>query len=188
MGRPDRSPWHCHRLVFKERGGATWVNRFLLRDLCLFIFGAGVAFTSKMVNPKVAINSKYMFQKIFGDGDFIAAGQLIIPPGEKKPAKPTKDNTYVRVPFVEIKHVSYTILQIFYLIEGAVQFKVHRSSFILATGGMFMVPRGKSICMKFWIDLQIGPSNREPVLHREYLSTGREAFLCSSPEDTGGRG
>lgn len=56
----------------------------------------GIAFTSKMVNPRVAANSTWMFQKIFGDEDFIAAGQLVIPPKERKPSKMTKDNTYVR--------------------------------------------------------------------------------------------
>ena len=56
---------------------------------------AGVAFTSKMVTPKPAANNEFMFQKIFGDGDFIAAGQLIIPEGGKKPSKGTKDNSYV---------------------------------------------------------------------------------------------
>ena len=29
------------------------------------------------------------------------------------------------------------------MIEGAVNFKIHETSMILATGGMFMVPRGK---------------------------------------------
>jgi quercetin dioxygenase-like cupin family protein len=32
--------------------------------------------------------------------------------------------------------------QVFYVIEGAVNLKVHETSLILATGGMFMVPRG----------------------------------------------
>ena len=49
-----------------------------------------------MVTPKPAANNEFMFQKIFGDGDFIAAGQLIIPEGGKKPSKGTKDNSYVR--------------------------------------------------------------------------------------------
>ncbi|KAI0345117.1 hypothetical protein BDW22DRAFT_1353994 [Trametopsis cervina] len=84
-----------------------------------------VAFTAKMVNPKLAANAQFSFQKIFGDGNFMAAGQLIIPPGGTKPTKGTKDNTFI-----------------FYVIEGAVTFKVHRTSFVLATGGMFLVPRG----------------------------------------------
>lgn len=54
-----------------------------------------MAFTAKMVIPKSAANNDFAFQKIFGDGEFIAAGQLIIPVGGKKPSKGTKDNTYV---------------------------------------------------------------------------------------------
>ena len=48
-----------------------------------------------MVTPKPAANNEFAFQKIFGDGEFIAAGQLLIPVGGKKPSKGTKDNTYV---------------------------------------------------------------------------------------------
>jgi centromere protein C len=50
-----------------------------------------------MVTPKAAANNDWFFQKVFGDGDFIAAGQLVIPPKGKKPSKGTKDNTYVSV-------------------------------------------------------------------------------------------
>ncbi|KAL1944764.1 hypothetical protein VTO73DRAFT_3194 [Trametes versicolor] len=84
-----------------------------------------VAFTAKMVQPKAAGQGAFYFQKIFGDGDFLAAGQLIIPPHSTKPTKGTKDNTFV-----------------FYVIQGAIKFAVHQNNFILATGGMFMVPRG----------------------------------------------
>jgi centromere protein C len=48
-----------------------------------------------MVRARPAVNNDFFYQKIFGDGEFIAAGQLIIPPGGKKPPKSTKDNTYV---------------------------------------------------------------------------------------------
>jgi centromere protein C len=48
-----------------------------------------------MVEPQAAANNDWFFQKVFGDGDFIAAGQLIIPPKGRKPSKGTKDNTYV---------------------------------------------------------------------------------------------
>ncbi|KAI0822805.1 Mif2/CENP-C like-domain-containing protein [Trametes gibbosa] len=84
-----------------------------------------IAFTAKMLTPKAAAQGAFYFQKIFGDGDFLAAGQLIIPPHSTKPTKGTKDNTFV-----------------FYVIQGAIKFAVHQSNFILATGGMFMVPRG----------------------------------------------
>jgi centromere protein C len=56
---------------------------------------SGIAFTAKMVEPQAAANNDWFFQKVFGDGDFIAAGQLIIPPKGRKPSKGTKDNTYV---------------------------------------------------------------------------------------------
>ncbi|KAJ3552142.1 hypothetical protein NM688_g4308 [Phlebia brevispora] len=84
-----------------------------------------VAYTAKMVHTKQAANADFAFQKIFGDSDFMAAGQLLIPPNGQKPTKGTKDNTFI-----------------FYLIEGAVTFKVHRTSYILTTGSMFLVPRG----------------------------------------------
>lgn len=84
-----------------------------------------IAFTAKMVSPRAAANNDFFFQKIFGEGDFIAAGQLMIPPGGQKPTKSSKDNTYV-----------------FYVIEGAVNFKLHRNNYVIATGGMFLVPRG----------------------------------------------
>ncbi|PIL24353.1 hypothetical protein GSI_14106 [Ganoderma sinense ZZ0214-1] len=84
-----------------------------------------IAFTSKMVAPKPAAQGSFLFQKIFGEGDYLASGQLVIPPNSTKPTKSTKDNTFV-----------------FYVIQGAVKFSVHKTSFVLATGGMFMVPRG----------------------------------------------
>lgn len=56
----------------------------------------GVAFTAKMLKLKPAANNDFLFQKIFGDGNFIAAGQLIVPPKKQKPTKGTKDNTFVR--------------------------------------------------------------------------------------------
>lgn len=61
----------------------------------IMLTGTGVAFTAAMVNPKPAANNDFLFQKVFGDGEFIAAGQLVIPPGSRKPTKSAKDNTYV---------------------------------------------------------------------------------------------
>ncbi|PCH37933.1 hypothetical protein WOLCODRAFT_161168 [Wolfiporia cocos MD-104 SS10] len=84
-----------------------------------------LAFTAKMINPKPALNSDFYFHKVFADEDFVAAGEMVIPPNKQKPTKNTKDNTFV-----------------FYVIEGAVNCKVHRTNFLLATGGMFLVPRG----------------------------------------------
>jgi mannose-6-phosphate isomerase-like protein (cupin superfamily) len=39
---------------------------------------------------------------------------------------------------------SLTVKKVFYVISGAVQVQVHRTSFIMAPGAMFMVPRGWS--------------------------------------------
>lgn len=62
----------------------------------------GVAFLAKMIEPKQAANSNWFFQKIFGEGEFIAAGQMHIPPKSQKPSKSTKDNTYVRTTFTSL--------------------------------------------------------------------------------------
>ncbi|KAJ1309438.1 hypothetical protein OPQ81_006214 [Rhizoctonia solani] len=67
----------------------------------------------------------FSFQKIFGDSDFFAAGVMKIPVGGKKPNKPSKENTFV-----------------FYCVSGAVEVKVHKSTFTIAPGGMFLAPRG----------------------------------------------
>ena len=67
---------------------------YALREYLMSPF-SGIAFTAKMVEPQAAANNDWFFQKVFGDGDFIAAGQLIIPPKGRKPSKGTKDNTYV---------------------------------------------------------------------------------------------
>jgi hypothetical protein len=49
------------------------------------------------VNHRPAANNDFFFTKVFGDGEYIAAGQLRIPPKMNKPSKMTKDNTYVRL-------------------------------------------------------------------------------------------
>ncbi|EKM55234.1 uncharacterized protein PHACADRAFT_255701 [Phanerochaete carnosa HHB-10118-sp] len=86
---------------------------------------ARVAFTTKMVSLRDAANANFKFQKMFSDGSFLAAGQLLIPPNGSKPTKSTKDNSFI-----------------FYVIEGGVKVTIHRTSFIITTGGMFYVPRG----------------------------------------------
>ncbi|KAJ7275508.1 Mif2/CENP-C like-domain-containing protein, partial [Mycena haematopus] len=90
-----------------------------------------VAFTAKMFDPAPANvkgpDDAWSFQKIFGDADFMAAGQLVIPVGKRKPGKGTKDNTYI-----------------FYVVQGAVSVVVCDTCVVLATGGMFMVPRGNT--------------------------------------------
>ncbi|KAF8205489.1 Mif2/CENP-C like-domain-containing protein [Mycena galopus ATCC 62051] len=86
-----------------------------------------IAFTARMFAPTPAANNEWFFQKIFGDGDFIAAGQIVIPPKGRKPSKRSKDNTFI-----------------FLVVEGAVNLKVCDTSLIIASGGMFMIPRGNT--------------------------------------------
>lgn len=54
----------------------------------------------------MAASNNWSFDKIFGDDNFIAAGQLIIPPKGQKPSKLAKDNTYAS--FNDPKIVSRT--------------------------------------------------------------------------------
>ena len=91
---------HCVRFSVKGRGQQTCVFRRFFSlfepDTSLLSSMLGVAFTSKMLNPRQTANGDWSFQKVFGDADFIAAGVLVIPPKGRKPSKGTKDNTYVR--------------------------------------------------------------------------------------------
>ena len=55
-----------------------------------------IAFPSSQLQYKSASDEMFFFQKIFGDAEYMAAGQLLIPVNGRKPTKTTKDNTYVR--------------------------------------------------------------------------------------------
>ncbi|KAI0062347.1 hypothetical protein BV25DRAFT_1825795 [Artomyces pyxidatus] len=96
-----------------------------------FLTGREVArrlvWPSKLIRHRESPNKEFYFTKIFGDGEYIAAGQLKIPARGHKPSKSTKDNTYV-----------------FYVIEGAVTFKIHETSYVLCTGATILVPRGNT--------------------------------------------
>ena len=154
-GWDDETDPHCSVLEYGEDG--LEVDRRecftveVSRNTTLMSWFAGVAFTAKMVAPKAAAQGAFYFQKVFGDGDFLAAGQLIIPPNSTKPTKGTKDNTFVRLSFIiafTFRIITYLPTQVFYVIQGAVKFCVHKTNFILATGGMFMIPRGRA-CQYF---------------------------------------
>ena len=82
-----------------------------------------------MVKPREAANNNWFFDKIFGDDDFIAAGQLVIPPKGLKPSKAAKDNTYVKFAILLSTTVgaNYYLRQVFYVIDGAVNFKILKS-------------------------------------------------------------
>jgi centromere protein C len=49
-----------------------------------------------MVDPKLTEKGHFLYQRIFADEKFVAAGQLVIPGKSEKPKKSSKDNTYVK--------------------------------------------------------------------------------------------
>ncbi|WWC86037.1 uncharacterized protein L201_000908 [Kwoniella dendrophila CBS 6074] len=90
-----------------------------------------IACPKALLNPPNMENQSFDYQKVFGEGDFMAAGVVFIPIGSKKATKPSKDNAYV-----------------FYVIQGAVQVTIYRTSFVMAPGGQFLVPRGNDYCIE----------------------------------------
>ncbi|KAG8836336.1 hypothetical protein FRC17_005622 [Serendipita sp. 399] len=86
-----------------------------------------IVYTSNQVEPQWTDKKDFRYQRLFTEEKFVAAGEVIIPPHGTKPKKSAKDNTYI-----------------FYLIEGAIHVIVHEAKFYLATGGMFLVPRGNT--------------------------------------------
>ncbi|KAE8219331.1 hypothetical protein CF319_g6956 [Tilletia indica] len=79
------------------------------------------------VKTRKVFNSDFKFEKVFGVDDFMAAGVIEIPVGGSKPVKPSKTNSYT-----------------FIVMEGAVRVRIHRSNFVMAPGGMFLVPKGNT--------------------------------------------
>lgn len=81
-----------------------WTSKPWLCDVCptlscpvrAKVRFSGLAWTTNRLSLVKAANSDWLFEKVFGDSDFVAAGQLLIPPECRKPTKATKDNTYVK--------------------------------------------------------------------------------------------
>ncbi|KAK6996711.1 Mif2/CENP-C like-domain-containing protein [Favolaschia claudopus] len=85
-----------------------------------------IAFTARMYDPQFPVGSSgWSFSRVFVDSGFVAAGQIVIERHARKPVKSVKQNT-----------------SIFLVIEGAVNVKIHETSFIVTSGSSFMVPRG----------------------------------------------
>ncbi|KAG9124800.1 hypothetical protein FRC07_010211 [Ceratobasidium sp. 392] len=77
-----------------------------------------ILFSGARVEFQASARAAFHFQKIFGVSDFLGTGMTKIPVGGKKPSEPSNDNSY-----------------------GAVELKVHGNTFVVAPGGMFLVPR-----------------------------------------------
>jgi centromere protein C len=54
-----------------------------------------IVFTTRMSRETPAKKADYSYQKIFSDGENIAAGHIQLEPGAEKPNKSSKDNSYV---------------------------------------------------------------------------------------------
>lgn len=48
-----------------------------------------------MMDPKLTVDGKFAYQKIYQELDYLASGVLTIPPGGEKGLKSSKDNSYV---------------------------------------------------------------------------------------------
>ena len=54
-----------------------------------------IAFTTRMSREVPAKKADYSYQKIFSEGENLAAGHIQLEPGAEKPNKSSKDNSYV---------------------------------------------------------------------------------------------
>ncbi|GLB34531.1 putative mif2/CENP-C like [Lyophyllum shimeji] len=93
-----------------------------------------VAFPSKMVftPPNIPYNNKsFAFQKCLSYADFAASGFLFIRVNGEKETKNVKDNVYV-----------------FVVLEGAVEATIHKTSYAISAGGVFLVPRGNDYSIR----------------------------------------
>lgn len=75
--------------------------------------------------PCEVVGQGIFFQKTLSEEPHFAAGVLDIPVGERKPPKPSKQNT-----------------MFFFIFRGYVEVKIHEAVFRLRKGAQFTVPRG----------------------------------------------
>ncbi|SPO20863.1 related to inner kinetochore protein MIF2 [Ustilago trichophora] len=87
--------------------------------------------TRSSLQPLVAANQQFRFEKLFNCGGLMATGILQLPPGTRKPTKPSKDNSFV-----------------FCVLQGALRATVHRKSFIVGPEGVFQVPSGNTYSLE----------------------------------------
>ncbi|EIW66523.1 hypothetical protein M231_02297 [Tremella mesenterica] len=128
-----------------------------------------IAFPQSRLSPKPSETpgGHFLYQKVFGEEQFIAAGVIYIPVGGIKPGKHSKDNAYI-----------------FYVIAGAVNVKVHRTSFVMGVGSMFRVPRGNHYSIE-----NISPNTQVQLFFaqaRKLRSTEEEDTMADGVEEVEG--
>ncbi|PWZ02736.1 hypothetical protein BCV70DRAFT_196984 [Testicularia cyperi] len=87
--------------------------------------------TKASVIPVTVAPYGFKFQKIFNCDGQMAAGFLQLPPGIRKPTKPSKDNNFVMAIF-----------------QGALRVHIHRKAFTIGPGGIFYVPAGNTYSLE----------------------------------------
>lgn len=87
--------------------------------------------TKASLRPIAAAGQEFKFEKLFNCGGLMATGVLHLPPGTRKPTKPSKDNSFV-----------------FCVLQGALRATVHRKSFIVGPEGVFQVPAGNNYSLE----------------------------------------
>ncbi|RUP48913.1 Mif2/CENP-C like-domain-containing protein [Jimgerdemannia flammicorona] len=121
-----------------------------------------------MLKPKAVNNQAYMFQKVFSEGEFMSSGIVLLPKGAEKPNKNSRASAMV-----------------FYVISGSVRVTIHKTTFVISTGGQFIVPRGNQYRI-------VNVANRESRLHftqaREINVPVLPAVELEAAEALGGSG
>ncbi|SJX60327.1 related to inner kinetochore protein MIF2 [Sporisorium reilianum f. sp. reilianum] len=87
--------------------------------------------TKASLRPMAAANQEFRFEKLFNCGGLMATGVLELPPGSRKPTKPSKDNSFV-----------------FCVLQGALRATVHRKTFVVGPQGIFHVPAGNTYSLE----------------------------------------
>lgn len=90
------------------------------------------------MDPKLTLDGKFAYQKIYQELDYLASGVLTIPPGGEKGLKSSKDNSYVSRSRLALASEGYSITdclpdypQVFCCLQGSVSVTVHRTRFAI---------------------------------------------------------
>ncbi|KAH9440314.1 hypothetical protein Pst134EB_030933 [Puccinia striiformis f. sp. tritici] len=67
----------------------------------------------------------FQVQTLFGEPDFVSSGVLAISCGESKPLESSEDNSLM-----------------FVVVASTVSAMIHKTTYVIGNGGMFMIPRG----------------------------------------------
>lgn len=90
-----------------------------------------LAISADQHTPEVVKGEKFAISTVFEEGTFLTAGILAFPPAVTKPSRNSAKHALV-----------------FYVINGVFQVTINQASFVIGTGGQFIVPRGNHYQLK----------------------------------------